>query len=90
MMWWNHEGWGAGDWLAMGLTMVLLWALLIALVVWLVHSSRDRSLPPIGRQGQSGGVDQVLIERPLAARWTRPSSPDSARSHRRAALEGRR
>ena len=24
MMWWNHGGWGAGDWLAMSFMMVLL------------------------------------------------------------------
>jgi putative membrane protein len=41
MMWWDHGGWGAGDWVAMSLMMVVFWGGLVALVVWLVRSFRD-------------------------------------------------
>lgn len=45
MMWWNHGGWGAGDWLAMSFMMVVFWGLLIALVVWLVRGNRPERGP---------------------------------------------
>jgi hypothetical protein len=33
-------GWGPGQWLAMGLMMLLFWGSLAALIVWAVRSSR--------------------------------------------------
>lgn len=63
MMWWNHGGWGAGDWLAMSLMMVLFWGLLFVLIGWLVRSSRDRSEPAIGAQPQADRPDEVLAYR---------------------------
>jgi putative membrane protein len=62
MMWRNHGAWGAGDWLAMSLMMVLFWGLLIALIVWLVRSSRDRSAPTASQPGHVG-ADELLAER---------------------------
>ena len=62
MMYWDHGGWGAGDWLAMSLMMVVFWGAVIALILWLVRSARadrhaDTRTPP------SAGADNVLAER---------------------------
>jgi putative membrane protein len=64
MMWWNHGGWGAGDWLAMSFMMVVFWGLLIALVVWLVRGNR----PGYGSEDRPASdptqrADDVLAER---------------------------
>lgn len=45
MMWWNHDGWNTGEWLAMGFMMVIFWGLLIALVLWLVRGNRHQRGP---------------------------------------------
>ena len=61
MMWWDHGGWGAGEWLAMSLMMLVFWAALIALVLWLVRSfrtdQRSDTTAPTAR------ADEVLAER---------------------------
>jgi putative membrane protein len=62
MMWWNHGAWGAGDWLSMSVMMLAFWALVIALILWLVRSSRNGSedrltVSPMQR------ADEVLAER---------------------------
>lgn len=65
MMWWNHRAWGAGDWFAMSLMMIVLWALLIALIGWLVRSSRnghDSTAGP-GNRSVTPRADEVLAER---------------------------
>ncbi len=67
MMWWNHSGWGFGGWLAMGLMMGVLWGLLVALAVWLVHSLRNKPVSPRG--GQPRGTD--LAQSLLAQRFAR-------------------
>ena len=36
------QGWGAGNWLLMGFGMVVFWALLVAVIVWLVRSCGTR------------------------------------------------
>ena len=36
------QGWGAGNWLLMGFGMVVFWALLVAVIVWLVRSTGTR------------------------------------------------
>jgi putative membrane protein len=61
MLWWNHGGWGAGDWLAMSFMMILFWGLL---VLWLVRSNRRdlvRTDRPTGDPAQR--ADEVLAER---------------------------
>jgi putative membrane protein len=63
-MMWNHGSWGAGDWLAMTLMMLVFWGGLVVLIVWLVRNYRHettRSTPesPDG----SGRPDVVLAER---------------------------
>lgn len=64
MMWWNHGTWSAGDWLSMSVMMLAFWALVIALILWLIHSSLNGSSGeatltsnPIQR------ADEVLAER---------------------------
>jgi putative membrane protein len=46
MMGWNHGGWGAGEWLAMGVMMLIFWGAVIALGVWLVRSARSTPTTP--------------------------------------------
>ena len=56
---------GWGGWLAMSLSLVVTWGLLIALVVWVVRSLRGDTSP--GNQGlpptPGSRADQVLAER---------------------------
>jgi len=63
MMWWDHGGWGAGEWVAMSLMMVVFWGALVALVVWLVRSSRDESDRTTGGQTTTPNADELLAER---------------------------
>ena len=46
MMWYDHGSWGAGDWVAMSVMMLVFWGGLIALVVFLVRGGRSRSPEP--------------------------------------------
>ena len=61
MMWWDHGGWGAGDWLAMSLMMLVFWGALIALVVWLIRSNRTDQRPDA--PASTRRADEVLAER---------------------------
>ena len=61
MMWWDHGGWGAGEWLAMSLMMLVFWGALITLVVWLVRS--DRTDQHRDMAGRPANPDEVLAER---------------------------
>jgi putative membrane protein len=64
MMWGNHGGWDAGDWLAMSLMMIVFWGLVIALVVWAVrstHSDRSGTDRPTGECATR--ADELLAER---------------------------
>jgi putative membrane protein len=81
MMWWNHGGWGAGDWLAMGFMMVIFWGLVIALVVWLVRSARS------GRGNDAGsGISTQGADELLAQRFARGEIDEQQFAQRRAAL----
>jgi hypothetical protein len=53
-----HDSWGWGDWLVMGLGMVVFWTLVAVAVVWLV-----RSVGP----GQAGGP-AAPADRPTGSR----------------------
>ncbi len=65
MMWWNHGGWGAGDWFAMSFMMVVFWGLLAVLVVWLIRSTRNghASTPGQPTLPATTRADEVLAER---------------------------
>lgn len=43
MMGWGNDGWGAGEWVAMSVLMVLFWGGLIALGVWVAGRLRSDS-----------------------------------------------
>lgn len=82
MMWWNHNGWGFGDWLAMSTMMVLFWGLLVALVIWLVRSSRNELAAP-GAQHVPSSQSADLM---LAERFARGEIEEDEFTRRRAVL----
>jgi putative membrane protein len=55
MMW--HDGWGAGSWLAMSFMMLLFWALVISVIIW-VARGHTRIAQPAQSQAR-----QILDER---------------------------
>ena len=64
MMGYYGHGMGWGGWLAMSLSFVVFWGLLIALVVWLVRSfrgERPSEQPPATTKPDR--ADEVLAER---------------------------
>ena len=87
MMWWDHGGWGggwgAGDWLAMSVMMVVFWGLLIAVVVWVVRSFRREPDRPTTTQPAGEDADTVL-----AARFARGEIDDDEFTRRRDLLRG--
>lgn len=42
-------GWGVGTWLLMGFGMLIFWALVVALIVWIVRSTGGHRSSPTGR-----------------------------------------
>jgi putative membrane protein len=46
MMDWGSNGWGAGDWVAMSALMIVSWAALIALIVWVLRTNRSQAKVP--------------------------------------------
>ena len=62
MMWWGHGGWGAGDWLAMSLMIVVFLAAVVALGIWLLRSYRRDSARPL-EDSSAGKADELLAER---------------------------
>jgi len=61
-MMWSDGGWGSGDWLAMVLTMLVLWGGAVAVIVWAVRAwtnprSRD------GEPKQPDSPDDILARR---------------------------
>lgn len=80
MMGYNDANWGAAEWLAMGLMMLLLWGLLAGLVVWAVRTLRpggESSRP----HGTNGRADEILSER-----YARGDIDDAEFEQRRALL----
>ena len=63
MMWWNHGDWGVGSWVSMSLMMLVFWALIVGLVLWVVRSLSDK--PPAAGIAQrvAASPDDVLSER---------------------------
>jgi len=62
MMGWNNGGWGAGQWVAMSLMMLIFWVAVIALGVWLVRSVRSTPTTPEAAT-VSDGAQRLLAER---------------------------
>lgn len=64
MMGWNDNGgWGAGQWVAMGLMMVLFWGVVIALVVGLLRNARSARSVEAAPSNPTQGALRVLEER---------------------------
>jgi len=63
-MGYDNMNWGATEWLAMSVMMLLFWGLLIGLVVWAVRNLRtdDQSVKPPDGSG-SGSAEEILAER---------------------------
>ena len=60
---WQHGQWGVGEWLAMSLLMLLVWVAVIALVVWVVRSTRHHAATPLIGQQSLTRAEGVLAER---------------------------
>jgi putative membrane protein len=82
MMWWNHNGWGLGDWLTMSAMMVLVWGLLVALAVWLVRASRKEHTAPEPQRAPANRSADLM----LAERFARGEIDEDEFAHRRAVL----
>ena len=52
MMWWNHGGWGAGDWTLMIVMMVVFWGMVAAVIMWAVQGRRAGTPPPTQTAGE--------------------------------------
>lgn len=63
MLFWNHGGWGVGDWLMMSLSMVAFWAVVIAAVVWVVRASGNDRVSASSGRSVVVSADDVLAER---------------------------
>jgi putative membrane protein len=62
MMDWNDGGWGAGEWLAMSLMMLIFWGALITLGIWLVRRTRSTPTTP-EPPAPTDGAERLLAER---------------------------
>jgi putative membrane protein len=58
MMGWYHDGLGWGGWLAMTLSMVAFWALVVFAVVAIFRSGRDERPGPAPGSGPMDILDQ--------------------------------
>lgn len=67
MMGWHNGSWGASQWVAMSLMMLLFWVAVIALGVWLVRSTRRTPRTPESgrskRVTETDGAQRVPAER---------------------------
>lgn len=63
MMWWGHDNWGAGSWIAMSLTMLVFWALFVGLIVWVVRSMANKPATTGTGQPRVASPDDVLADR---------------------------
>lgn len=76
MMW--HDGWGVGSWLAMSFVMLLFWALVVGVIIWVARGHNRIAQPP---QNQAR---QILDER-----YARGEIDDDEYKQRRDQLAGR-
>jgi putative membrane protein len=60
---WHDGDWGAGDWTAMTLMMLLFWGGLIALVVWLARVGGGRNPRGVDETSLPETAEEVLAER---------------------------
>lgn len=60
---WSNGIWGAGDWAATTLMMLLFWGPLVALLVWLIRSCGIGGGRTIVARTEPACADQILAER---------------------------
>ena len=84
-MMWDNGSWGAGDWVAMSLMMLLVWVLLVALVVWLIRSFRNEPTRTDAERPAVARADEVLAER-----FARGEIDEDEFTHRRELLSSGR
>lgn len=86
------SGWGVGNWLLMGFGMLVFWALVVGLIVWVVRSSGG------ARTGQAGpgvsldkpaGTVQPTVREILDQRYARGEISDEEYRARRDTLAAR-
>jgi len=62
MMWWDHGHWGAGQWFAMGLMMVIFWGAVVV-GVWVLRGTRQARQGETDASRAAHGADEVLAQR---------------------------
>jgi putative membrane protein len=80
---WHHDGWGPGAWIAMGLTMLAFWGLVVAVVVYVI---RNVGHGPSGHAAAAGGDEALRI---LDERFARGEIDSDEYTRRRELLRSR-
>lgn len=84
-MMWDNGTWGAGDWVAMSLLMVLFWGLLVGFAVWLIRGRGSAPARTDAARPVANHADEALAER-----YARGEIDEEEFTHRRAVLHGGR
>lgn len=84
MMWWGHGDWGWGGWLAMSLTMLLFWGLVIWAVITVVRTLSSSEVRMRDTR------ESITPENILAERFARGEIDETEYWRRRDALQGTR
>jgi putative membrane protein len=83
-------GWGVGTWLLMGFGMLVFWALVVAGIVWLVHSATGkRNASGAVRPDEPAGQPQLSARDILDVRYARGEIDDEEYRTRRDTLATR-
>jgi len=77
------SGWGVGNWLLMGFGMLIFWALVVTLVVWVVRSSGG---PRTGLSRPGAPLDRPGAREILDERYARGEISDEEYRTRRDVL----
>ena len=78
-MGYENGNWGATEWLAMGLMMLLFWALILGLALWAIRTFRQRS-------GETAAEPAAAGPRGLLAERYAPGEVDDEEFKRRRGL----
>lgn len=81
MMWSNRGDWSAANWVAMCIMMIVFWAVLIGLAIWLIRRGRlNRASGPASAGGRTPPPAQVLGAPPAHGKIDQEQSPVAAAS----------
>lgn len=87
MMGWDSAGWAVGNWIAMGMTMVIFWGAVIAVIVWLIRRSRvspragdaampvDRADRELAERFARGEIDEAQFTRTRSVLHSKDRAP---------------